>query len=84
MIPMIAYCQEVRKLESKFGGLRFSHIPHEKNYEADELSKLGSSRRPVPPGVFLHIMNKLSVKFKQPSVEGVPSNDVAVQNQKSW
>ena len=28
---MIAYRQEVRKLESKFDGLRFSHVPRERN-----------------------------------------------------
>lgn len=41
---MIAYCQEVRKLESKFDGLQFSHILCKKNGAANKLCKLGSSR----------------------------------------
>lgn len=76
---MIQCCQEVRKLENKFDGLRFTHILHEKNVAADELSKLGASRRPVPPGVFLHIMDKPSVKFKQSTAGPTPSTDVTAQ-----
>lgn len=76
---MIQYCQEVRKLENKNDGLRFAHIPRDKNGAADELSKLGSSRQPVPPGIFFHIMDKASVKFKQLITGPTLSTDVAAQ-----
>lgn len=60
---MVAYRLEVRKLENNFDGLCFTHILRDKNSVADELSKIGSSRKSVPPDVFLHIMNKPSVKI---------------------
>lgn len=78
---MIAYCQEVRKLESKFDGFRFSRIPREQNHVVDELSKLGSSQPPTPPGVFVHVMDKPSVKFKELSTEGAPCTDAAIQEE---
>jgi ribonuclease HI len=40
---MDAYCKEIRKLESKFYGIEYSHVVQDKNKAADELSKLGSS-----------------------------------------
>jgi ribonuclease HI len=46
------YCTAVRKLEDKFEGLEFHHVERDRNPAADALSKLGSSRAQVPPGVF--------------------------------
>jgi ribonuclease HI len=46
------YCSAVRKLEDKFEGLEFHHVERDRNTAADALSKLGSSRTQVPPGVF--------------------------------
>ena len=45
------YCTAVRKLEDKFEGLEFHHVERDRNAAADALSKLGSSRAEVPPGV---------------------------------
>src|SRR5438034_6281175 len=50
---MLAYCQEVRKLEGTFDGLELTHVLRNDNKEADELAKMGSKRTPVPAGVFV-------------------------------
>jgi hypothetical protein len=50
---MDAYVPEVRKLENKFSGLEVHHVLREHNVGADILSKLGSTRAQVPPGVFV-------------------------------
>jgi ribonuclease HI len=47
------YCTAVRKLEDKFEGLEFHHVERDRSVAADALSKLGSSRTQVPPGVFV-------------------------------
>jgi ribonuclease HI len=47
------YCTAIRKLEDKFEGLEFHHVERDCNTAADTLSKLGSSRTQVPPGVFV-------------------------------
>src|SRR5436190_17191390 len=50
---MLAYCQEVRKLEGTFDRLELTHVLRNDNNEADELAKMGSMRTPVPTGVFV-------------------------------
>ncbi|KAI5006364.1 hypothetical protein ZWY2020_033607 [Hordeum vulgare] len=45
---MTTYFNAVRKLEKKFEGLELHHVLRLKNQAADELAKLGSTRRPVP------------------------------------
>jgi hypothetical protein len=57
-----AYCKEIRKLEGKFCGIKYTHVVRDKNQEADELSKLGSSRAQVPHGVFVQDLVKPSIK----------------------
>jgi ribonuclease HI len=47
------YCTTVRKLEDKFEGLEFHRVERDRNTADDALSKLGSSRTQVPPGVFV-------------------------------
>ena len=65
---MTAYCNVVRKLEKKFEGLELHHVPRLKNQEADELAKLGSTRRPVPSDVYLEHLHLPSVK-EDPFIE---------------
>ena len=36
---MDAYCREIKKLEAKFYGLEFHHVPRDDNVVADALSK---------------------------------------------
>jgi ribonuclease HI len=62
---MDAYVQEVCKLESKFSDLEVHHVLWEHNVGADALSKLGSTRAQVPPGVFVQ-------ELKQPSIKSSP------------
>ena len=51
---MDAYVEEIRKLENNFTGLEIHHVDRDNNVGADVLSKLGSTRAAVPPGVFVH------------------------------
>ena len=62
---MDAYCREIRKLETKFYGLEFHHAPRDNNVAADVLSKLGSKRSIVPPGVFVQALTSPSVKMEE-------------------
>jgi transposase InsO family protein len=59
---MIAYHEEVGKLEDKFDGLEYLHIIRSKNEEADALAKLGSSRSPVPPETYLQVLAEPSIQ----------------------
>ena len=59
---MDAYVAEIRKLENKFSGLEIHHVDRNNNVGADVLSKLGSTRAAVPPGVFVHELHHPSVK----------------------
>jgi ribonuclease HI len=59
------YCTVVRKLEDKFEGLEFHHIERDRNTTADVLSKLGSSRIQVPPGVFVQEIPHPSISLGQ-------------------
>ena len=58
---MDAYCREIRKLETKFYGLEFHHVPRDNNVAADVLSKLGSKRSIVPPDVFVQALRSPTV-----------------------
>jgi ribonuclease HI len=49
---MEAYCDEVRRLEDKFYGLKVNHVARRYNETADELAKIASRRTTVPPDVF--------------------------------
>jgi hypothetical protein len=55
------YCTVVRKLEDKFEGLEFHHVERDRNAAADALSKLGSSRTQIPPGVFVQEVPRSSI-----------------------
>jgi hypothetical protein len=59
------YCAAVRKLEDKFEGLEFHHVERDHNVAADALSKLGSSRAQVPPGIFVQEVSCPSIPSDQ-------------------
>ena len=64
---MEAYTAEIRKLENKFSGLEIHHVA------ADVLSKLGSDRAEVPPGIFVHELRHPSINASTPmEVDSVP------------
>jgi ribonuclease HI len=69
---MDAYCKEIRKLEGKFYGIKYTHVVRDKNQAADELSKLGSSRAEVPHGVFIQNIVKPSIKEEEDQVVEKP------------
>ena len=62
---MDAYYREIRKVETKFYGLEFYHVPRDNNMAADVLSKLGSKRSIVPPGVFVQALRSPTVKMEE-------------------
>jgi hypothetical protein len=59
------YCAAVRKQEDKFEGLEFHHVERDRNTAADVLSKLGSGRTQVPPGVFVQEIMQPSISMDQ-------------------
>jgi hypothetical protein len=64
---MDAYVVEIHKLKNKFSGLEIHHVIHDNNIGADVLSKLGSDRANVPPGVFIHELHYPSIKIPNQS-----------------
>ena len=60
---MIAYYQEVRKLEDKFQGIELHHIPRRDNDAADFLAKLATRRDPSPSGVFINDIHEPSARI---------------------
>ena len=71
---MDAYVEEIRKLENKFSGLEIHHIDRNNNVGADVLSKLGSTRAAVPPGVFVHELHHPSVKVQNQQTTDVEAS----------
>ena len=59
---MDAYCAKIRKLEGKFFNIEYHHVVRDQNQLADYLSKLGSSRAAIPPGVFIQDLLAPSIK----------------------
>jgi hypothetical protein len=52
----------VQQLSGYFEGCEFRHVPRAQNEAADTLSKLGSSRDSIPPGILLEHLRKPSIK----------------------
>jgi hypothetical protein len=59
---MEAYCDEVRRLEDKFYGLKLNHIARLYNETVNELAKIASGRTTVPPDVFSRDLHQPFVK----------------------
>jgi hypothetical protein len=70
---MEAYCDEVRRLEDKFYGLKLNHIARRYNETADELAKIASGRTTVPPDVFSRDLHRPSVKIDDTPEPEAPS-----------
>src|SRR5437762_35593 len=70
---MLAYCQEVRKLEGTFDGLELTHVLRNDNNEADELAKMGSKRTPVPTGVFVQQLHQPTISEEATEPANKPS-----------
>ncbi|XP_010240777.1 uncharacterized protein LOC104585552 [Brachypodium distachyon] len=64
---MIAYRDLYNVLEGQFEGCDLRHIGRNSNDEADSLANIGSTRSPIPSGVFLEIIHQRSIKEKNTS-----------------
>src|SRR5438128_491113 len=69
---MLAYCQEVKRLEGSFDGLELTHVLRNDNNEVDELAKMGSRWTLVPTGVFVQ-------QLHQPTISEEPVEPVEKQ-----
>ena len=65
-VTMDAHVAEIRKLENKFLGLEIHHVVRDNNVAADVISKLGSDRAEVPPGIFIHELHHPSINISTP------------------
>lgn len=73
---MAQYLGEVRKLKKHFRDFEVQHMSCKENSLVDQLSKLGSSRMPVPTGVFLEYLTKPSIEMVSTTSEvGVIEQD---------
>jgi hypothetical protein len=75
---MAAYRDEVDEMAKSFIGYDIKHVQQEDNMAAGTLSKLGSSRKAVPPGVFLEHLLVPSVKMVDPEKPELASSPVMV------
>jgi hypothetical protein len=73
---MAAYRDEVDEMAKSFLGYYIKHVQREDNMAADTLSKLGSSRKAVPPGIFLEHLYVPSVKMVDPENPELASSPV--------
>ncbi|KAK1685052.1 hypothetical protein QYE76_045900 [Lolium multiflorum] len=58
---MASYRFHVQQLADFFEGCEFHHVPRANNEAADALSKIGSTRQAIPPGVALQHLRKPSI-----------------------
>ena len=75
---MDAYCAKIRKLEGKFYGIEYHHVVRDQNQLADHLSKLGSSRTTIPPGVFVQDLLAPSIKEDKEVEEVLPAEQLVL------
>src|ERR1043165_5303507 len=71
---MMAYQKLYRTLEGGFDGCELNYISRANNTKADELANIGSTRGPVPPGVFLESISQGSIKTR-PAVPDAAADD---------
>jgi hypothetical protein len=71
---MIAYYQEVRKLEDKFQGIELHHVPRRDNAAADFLAKLAARRDPSPGRVFINDVHEPSARILEGPTQTHPDS----------
>src|SRR3954463_16504163 len=72
---MAAYQRLYNTLEGSFNGCELNYISRADNTEADKLANIGSTRGPVPPGVFLESINQRSIKLKSAVPKALAEDD---------
>ncbi|KAK1693488.1 hypothetical protein QYE76_010185 [Lolium multiflorum] len=78
---MAAYRDEVDEITKCFLGYEVKYVRRDDNTAADMLSKLGSYRKPIPPGIFLEHLRIPSVKGanpENPEVAVSPAKEVMI------
>jgi ribonuclease HI len=77
---MGSYCFLVQQMSGYFKDCEFRHVPRAQNEAIDTLSKLGSSRELIPPGISLEHLRKPSIKpsLESSSIYVPPSPEEAV------
>jgi hypothetical protein len=63
---MAAYRDEVDEMAKFFLGYEVKYVRRDDNTMADMLSKIGSGRKPIPPGIFLEHLRVPSVQGADP------------------
>src|SRR3954465_14932681 len=74
---MEAYQKLYNALEGSFDGCELNYITRANNTEADELANIGSTRGPIPPGVFLESISQRSIKVLAVAPEAVADGEDA-------
>src|ERR1041385_4158051 len=74
---MAAYQKLYNQLEGNFDGCELNYITRDNNTDADELTNIGSTRAPIPPGVFLESINRRSIKAQAATPEAVVDGENA-------
>src|SRR3954468_11713288 len=74
---MAAYQKLYNELEGSFDDCELNYITRANNTEADELANIGSTRGPIPPGVFLESINQRSIKTPVGAPEAVVDSEDA-------
>src|SRR4051812_29918067 len=72
---MAAYRREVDAIAGHFKGYQVEHIDRRKNEVNDNLSRLGSQRKVVPPNMFLDVLLNPSVKLPMEEDLAVPDSE---------
>ena len=72
---MAAYQKLYSTMEGSFDGCELNYISRANNTEADKLANIGSTRGPVPPGVFLERISQRSIQMKAAAPEDVIKDD---------
>lgn len=64
-VRMVAYYAKGQKLEDKFDGIEPHHILWWDNEEAHTLARVASSCKPLPPRVFLNVLDAPSIHLEE-------------------
>ena len=80
---MAAYQKLYNTLEGSFDSCELNYISRANNTEADELANIGSTRGPVPLGVFLESINQRSIKIKA-AAPRQPQTTTTPPSQRRW
>src|ERR1041384_5627367 len=74
---MVAYQKLYNELEGSFDGCELNYITRANNTEADEIANIGSTRGPIPPGVFLESISQRSIKTPAAALEAAEDGEAA-------